>query len=143
MEDQSKTKEERINLFKKAVNRHLEYINEGKKGKGIDRHFLALQRLTIEAGEPLHPLFNTEAFKRSKTWLLSTSHLIFSSTQSIGFGPVEPDGYGLCYGVKKNHIHLHLTNFNSSRITNVQDLRCKMINALKDIQVLLSPTSKL
>jgi len=143
MDDSSKTKAEKIELYKKAANRHIEYINEAKAGKGIDRHLLALQQLTVEAGEPLHPLFSTEAYKRSKTWLLSTSHLIFPSTQSIGFGPVEPDGYGICYGVKKNHIHIHLTSWRTSSYTDLQDFRNKLIQALIDIQSLLSNPSKL
>lgn len=50
MSDASKTNAERIALFKKAVNRHLQYAAWAADGQGIDRHLFGLKR-QLKEGE--------------------------------------------------------------------------------------------
>uniref|UniRef100_A0A6B2L062 Choline/carnitine acyltransferase domain-containing protein n=1 Tax=Arcella intermedia TaxID=1963864 RepID=A0A6B2L062_9EUKA len=135
--------ESKKQLFYKAVDAHVKYLNEAKKGKGIDRHFLAFKLLMQESGET-HPLFSDPVFINSSTWRLSTSHLGFPNVNSIGFGPVAPDGYGVCYAVKKEEIRVHLTNWKDCSTANVQQFKQLLTNSLDQINHLLTtPNSKL
>jgi carnitine O-acetyltransferase len=48
MLDAERTNEERMALFKKAVNRHLQYAAWAADGQGVDRHLFGLKRLLKE-----------------------------------------------------------------------------------------------
>lgn len=48
MLDAEKKNEERMALFKKAVNRHLQYAAWAANGQGVDRHLFGLKKLLKE-----------------------------------------------------------------------------------------------
>ena len=75
-------------LFQKAAEAHVEYLKAASDGHGVDRHLLGL-RLLYQPGEDRHPLFSHPLFVESGTWLLSTSAL-FSGERvwGTGFGTV-------------------------------------------------------
>lgn len=50
MLNSEKTNEEKMDLFKKAVNRHLQYAAWAADGQGVDRHLFGLKRL-LQEGE--------------------------------------------------------------------------------------------
>jgi len=144
MVDSKVSQEEKKRLFHEAARSHVNYLSEAKKGNGIDRHFLGLKLLTLENGEELHPLFKDPVFQRSCSWNLSTSQLEFKYIKSIGFGPVLPDGYGICYGIRKDSIHFYMTSWKDCPTMDVHNFRQRVTEALDGFRKLLSePSAKL
>ncbi|MGH0188134.1 UNVERIFIED_CONTAM: hypothetical protein FKN15_028076 [Acipenser sinensis] len=61
------------------------------------------------------------------------------------FGPVVPDGYGVCYNPMAEHINFSVSAFNSCAETNAARLSHFLEEALIDMRDLLmqTPRSKL
>lgn len=61
------------------------------------------------------------------------------------FGPVVPDGYGVCYNPMSEHINFSVTAFNSCAETNAAKLARALEEALMDMRDLLErvPRAKL
>lgn len=58
------------------------------------------------------------------------------------FGPVVPDGYGVCYNPMNDHINFAVSSFNSCEETNGARLAQAMERALLDMRTLLDQTPK-
>jgi hypothetical protein len=134
---------EKFPLFQKAATAHVTYVREAVKGFGVDRHLLGLRLIAMENGEPMHPLFKDELFSRTNHWRLSTSQLDLKHVIAIGFGPVVPDGYGVCYLIAKDHIMITITAFNEAGGNGpVLDLFKKNLEqALQDVFSLIQANS--
>lgn len=61
------------------------------------------------------------------------------------FGPVVPDGYGVCYNPMEEHINFAISAFNSCADTNAARMAHYLEKALLDMRILLqaAPKSKL
>ncbi|KIM28465.1 hypothetical protein M408DRAFT_23835 [Serendipita vermifera MAFF 305830] len=103
-----KTNEERLSLFKKAVNRHLQYAAWAADGQGVDRHLFGLKRL-IKPGEETPRLYEDVAYGRTNHWELSTSNLSSKWLDGWGYGEVVEDGYGLSYSIGDGYIRWTMT----------------------------------
>lgn len=57
------------------------------------------------------------------------------------FGPVVPDGYGVCYNPMDEHINIAITAFNSCEETNAAKFAHCVKDALLDMGALLEDTS--
>lgn len=53
------------------------------------------------------------------------------------FGPMVPDGYGVCYNPMEEHINVAITAFNSCEETNAARFAQAVEGALLDMRVLL------
>jgi carnitine O-acetyltransferase len=94
--------EELRQLFVAAANAHVAYMRDAVRGVGCDRHMLAFRKLA-EASGVSHALLSDPLVLSSSHWRLSTSQLVVKDV-CISFGPVVPDGYGICYQVSiRNH----------------------------------------
>ena len=58
------------------------------------------------------------------------------------FGPVVPDGYGVCYNPMANLINFSVSAFNSCNETNAARMAKALEDALLDMQSLLEQTPK-
>lgn len=58
------------------------------------------------------------------------------------FGPVVPDGYGVCYNPMEKHINFAVSAFNSCADTNATRLAHALEEALLDMKSLLDQTLK-
>ena len=101
MADESVSNEERIRLFRKAIDAHVEYITAASDGKGVDRHLFGLKRL-IEPGEELPALYKDPAYKYSTSWFLSTSQLSSEYFNGYGWSQVIDEGFGIAYMINEN-----------------------------------------
>jgi hypothetical protein len=81
-------------LFQVAVEAQKNYMLDCIKAKGCDRHLLGLRILAMGTGRS-PALFSDPLYAKSTRWRLSTSTV--RTTEVGGFGPVCPDGYGICY----------------------------------------------
>lgn len=134
MQNESLGHAEKLKLFKKACDSHINYIKSASEGMGCDRHILGLKFLAQE-NKITHPFFDLSAHSRSTHWQLSTSQL--SSKYSItGYGPVISDGYGLCYNIRPNELDFHISSFNEDEKTDALKLSKSLNDTLVDLRLL-------
>lgn len=115
--------DERVELLKKACDRHQLGYQDAMCGKGIDRHLFCLYVVSkyLEVDSP----FLNEVL--SEPWRLSTSQTPHGQTPKMdlkkhpncisaggGFGPVADDGYGVSYIIAgENLIFFHISAKNT------------------------------
>ncbi|KAJ8303773.1 hypothetical protein KUTeg_018696 [Tegillarca granosa] len=126
------------------------YTNEAVNGSGVDRHLLGLKLAATESVMNVPDLHMDTAYTASTYFKLSSSQNQFLESEYKGysvhtsmwfyfqvpakyeavlvFGPVVPDGYGLCYNPQETQILIGVSAFNNSPQTDSK----KMIGALKD-----------
>jgi carnitine O-acetyltransferase len=105
MADPSVDDKTRVDLFRKAIDSHLEYISAASDGKGVDRHLFGLKKL-VAPGEELPALFKDPAFAYSSSWFLSTSQLSSEYFNGYGWSQVIDAGFGIAYMINENRYAL-------------------------------------
>lgn len=103
MGDASLDDKTRVDLFRKAINAHLEYITAASDGKGVDRHLFGLKKL-LEPGQKLPAIYQDPAFGYSGSWYLSTSQLSSEFFNGYGWSQVIDDGFGIAYMINENRL---------------------------------------
>lgn len=93
----------RIELFRKAVNAHIEYITAASDGKGVDRHLFGLKKL-LEPGQEVPAIYKDPAFGYSSSWYLSTSQLSSEYFNGYGWSQVIDAGFGIAYMINENRL---------------------------------------
>lgn len=58
------------------------------------------------------------------------------------FGPVVPNGYGVCYNPMEDHVNFAVSSFNSCQETDAARLARGVQDALLDMKTLLEKTPK-
>ncbi|XP_054544723.1 carnitine O-acetyltransferase isoform X4 [Talpa occidentalis] len=121
MDDSSMLENQKIELLRRAVQAHRAYTDRAIRGEAFDRHLLGLK---LQAIEDLVPA--------------KTDCVMF-------FGPVVPDGYGVCYNPGAAHINFSVSAYNSCAETNAAHLARSLEKALLDMRALLQghPWAKL
>ncbi|KAG8447994.1 hypothetical protein GDO86_015189 [Hymenochirus boettgeri] len=145
MEDTSKQNQEKVDLFRKAVLAHRSYTDMAINGSAIDRHLLGLKLQAIEDLASMPEIFMDTSYAVAMHYNLSTSQVPAKIDCVMCFGPVVPDGYGVCYNPMEDHINFSVSAFNSCAETNAARLAHYLERALCDIQQLIqsTPRSKL
>jgi carnitine O-acetyltransferase len=87
------TREECAELFKKAINSHVQYITDASDGKGVDRHLFGLKKL-IKDGEEVPEIYKDPAYTYSSTWYISSSQLSSEYYNGYGWSQVVDEGWG-------------------------------------------------
>jgi carnitine O-acetyltransferase len=101
--DQKTTEE----LFRKALNAHVEYISAASDGKGVDRHLFGLKKL-LGPGDEMPAIFKDPAYSYSSHWFLSTSQLSSEYFNGYGWSQVVDDGFGIAYMVNENSLQFNV-----------------------------------
>ncbi|XP_055951859.1 carnitine O-palmitoyltransferase 1, liver isoform-like isoform X1 [Argiope bruennichi] len=152
MLDSKATNEKRIELLRKACDRHQRGYQNAMCGKGIDRHLFCLyvvaKYLNVES-----PFLNEVL---SEPWRLSTSQTPHGQTDMMnlkknphhisaggGFGPVADDGYGVSYIIAgEDIVFFHISSKISSPETDSERFRRNIAEALADMRNIFEQTSK-
>lgn len=146
MQDSSKMPSEKAMLLKKAILSHKEYTNLVINGDGIDRHLLGLKLSAIELGENVPDIFMDTAYSTSQHFNMSSSQVPAKHDLVMCFGPVVPDGYGICYNPQENHFNFAVSAFNTSPETD-SDLYAKKLQEslleMRDVLESVPPQAKL
>ncbi|KAM4695911.1 carnitine O-acetyltransferase isoform 1-T1 [Rhinophrynus dorsalis] len=142
MDDPSKQNQEKVDLLRKAVNAHRSYTDMAIRGNAIDRHLLGLKLQAIEDLVSIPELFMDTSYAIAMHFNLSTSQVPAKTDCVMCFGPVVPDGYGVCYNPMEEHINFSVSAFNSCAETNAARLAHYLEHALCDIQQLIQCTPK-
>ncbi|KZZ96167.1 carnitine acetyl transferase [Moelleriella libera RCEF 2490] len=101
MSETSRDGKLQIELFRKAIDSHLEYITAASDGKGVDRHLFGLRKL-LQPGDGLPAIFKDPAFSYSSSWYLSTSQLSSEFFNGYGWSQVIDGGFGIAYMINEN-----------------------------------------
>ncbi|KAK2840763.1 hypothetical protein Q7C36_012342 [Tachysurus vachellii] len=142
MDDKSKQNEEKVALLEKAIDAHRNYTHMAIHGQAIDRHLLGLKMQGIEDLTSLPEIFMDTSYAVAMHFNLFTSQVGSKTDCYMCFGPMVPDGYGVCYNPMDDHINLAVTAFNSCEETNATKLTRFFEDALLDMKVLLQQRLK-
>lgn len=134
---------EKKNLFLKAIDAHVQYTKDATNFEAIDRHLLGLKLTALENSIPLPEIFRDKAFGYATHFRLSTSQVPAKKEALLCFGPVVPDGYGVCYNPMESRFVYAVSSYNSHPKTHAGDLGECLAKALEDNHVLLASQSKL
>ncbi|TFA97421.1 Carnitine O-acetyltransferase [Trichoderma ghanense] len=109
MADPSIDDKTKIDLFRKAIAAHIEYITAASDGKGVDRHLFGLKKL-LEPGQELPAIYKDPAYTYSSSWYLSTSQLSSEFFNGYGWSQVIDDGFGIAYMINENSINFNVVS---------------------------------
>jgi carnitine O-acetyltransferase len=140
----SDSKENKLTLLKKAIESHKTYMSDAVSGKAIDRHMLGLRVLAAEEKIQLPAFFSDPVYKASSTWRLSTSNITQNGLVA-GYGPAVEDGYGVCYGTRKDFLHFSVSTRHSNKTTSTPKMKEALVQSLAEMQSLFpqQPAAKL
>ncbi|XP_064165097.1 carnitine O-acetyltransferase isoform X1 [Anguilla rostrata] len=140
MDDPAQQKPEKVALLHKAVQAHRAYTDMAIRGQAIDRHLLGLKMQAIEDLASMPGIFMDTAYAVAMHYNLSTSQVPAKTDCVMCFGPVVPDGYGVCYNPMEEHINFSVSAFNSCEDTDAAKLAQGLRGALLDMRDLLEQT---
>ncbi|XP_064027298.1 carnitine O-acetyltransferase isoform X4 [Pogoniulus pusillus] len=145
MDSPGQPEQEKTELLRRAAQAHREYTDMAIQGNAIDRHLLGLKLQAIEDLVSMPELFMDTAYAVAMHFNLSTSQVPARTDCVMCFGPVVPDGYGVCYNPMEHHINFAISAFNSCADTNAARMAHYLEQALLDMRALLqaTPRSKL
>ncbi|KFH41410.1 Carnitine O-acetyltransferase-like protein [Hapsidospora chrysogenum ATCC 11550] len=109
MADPSLDDKQRVDLFRKAINAHIEYIGAASDGKGVDRHLFGLKKL-LEPNEEVPAIYKDPAYGYSSSWYLSTSQLSSEFFNGYGWSQVIDDGFGIAYMINENSLNFNIVS---------------------------------
>ncbi|XP_045460788.1 choline O-acetyltransferase isoform X2 [Harmonia axyridis] len=134
--------EEKLRLWNEAVRQQTREMIDNILGEGIDIHLLGLKEAAKDtsphANFPLPEIFTDSSYRLANTFLLSTSQVATSGDSFMGYGPVEPNGYGASYNIKGDSIIFCLSAFWSSEITSTSRFAQALEESLNMLQALLT-----
>lgn len=114
MLDETKEDKEKLNLFKRAMNKQTKIMGENITGEGLDIPMLGIREACkiLRPSEEL-PLFMDESYSQSVLFQLSTSQVTTSKLEGafMGYGAVVPDGYGVSYNLLADKIIFCVSSF--------------------------------
>ncbi|ESU07290.1 hypothetical protein FGSG_01924 [Fusarium graminearum PH-1] len=125
----------RVELFRKAINAHIEYITAASDGKGVDRHLFGLKKL-LEAGQEVPAIYKDPAFAYSSSWHLSTSQLSSEFFNGYGWSQVIDAGFGIAYMINENSLNFNIV----SKGLGSDRMSYYLNEAANDMRELLTPT---
>ena len=137
---ESKSKEERKELFKDAIVKQTRVMKENIFGEGVDIPLLGIRR----AAEELWPdaplaMFQDPTYDLANKFKLSTSQVPISLNQSyMGYGAVVPDGYGVSYNLQNDEIIFAICSFFSCENTNSRRFANALSASLKEMRELFN-----
>ncbi|KAF4774436.1 choline/Carnitine O-acyltransferase [Colletotrichum scovillei] len=127
----------KVDLFRQAIDSHLEYITAASDGKGVDRHLFGLKRL-LEPGQELPAIYQDPAFSYSSSWYLSSSQLSSEYFNGYGWSQVIDGGFGIAYMINENSINFNVV----SKGLGSQRMSFFLNEAAGEMRDLLIPTIK-
>nr|XP_014274778.2 choline O-acetyltransferase [Halyomorpha halys] len=129
------TDEEKLALFDAAMKKQTEIMVDNIMGQGIDIHLLGLREQSKLIG--IFPdIFQDKSYKLLNHFGLSTSQ-VATKIGFMGYGPVEPDGYGASYNIHEDSVVFCLSAFYSSELTSTSRFAQSLEESFNIMQALL------
>lgn len=143
MLNDSITATKKVELLREAVTAHRSYTSEAIAGEAIDRHLLGLKLTAIESKENIPEIFMDPTYETAMHFKLSTSQVPCKADLCMGFGPVVPNGYGVCYNPKEEDLLFSVSAYNSSPETDAYKFGDKLSESLRDLKKVLQEAEAL
>lgn len=125
--------QEKVDLLREAFAEHAKRGKEASAAQACDRHLLGLKLIAPEAGvSELPAFFSQEIFTRG--WELSTAQLPMRVGFVNHFGAVCPQGYGIGYIIKNEHVNINVTSFRSHPKTDSGRFLSEITRAMHDLR---------
>lgn len=135
MADPSLTPKTTVDLFRKAIDSHVEYIAAAGEGRGVDRHLFGLKKC-LQPGEELPEIYKDPTFSYSSTWFISSSQLSSEYFNGYGWSQVVDQGWGIAYMINENSIQFNVV----SKGLGSDRMSFYLNEAAGDLRDLLLPT---
>ncbi|XP_077978739.1 peroxisomal carnitine O-octanoyltransferase-like [Glandiceps talaboti] len=130
----------KLELFKKAAEKHTKLMFEAVSGHGYDRHLLGLQILAKSTGITMPAIFLDQAWTKSGgngNFVLSTSLAGYS--QTIGAcAPMVHNGYALTYIILDERLGFTVTAWKDNPETNAHKFFQTLTDTLNELRALTS-----
>ncbi|KAG7267656.1 hypothetical protein CRUP_002024 [Coryphaenoides rupestris] len=109
---------ERMKRLRDAIRAQTDYTIAAITGMAIDNHLLGLREMAKELKMEKPDIFADETYLASNQFILSTSQVSTVMEMFCCYGPVVPNGYGVCYNPQANHIVFCVSSFRESTETS-------------------------
>ncbi|CAH8632799.1 unnamed protein product [Dicrocoelium dendriticum] len=144
MRDNHSKLQERAELLRVALQRHQDFTRNLIAGHAFDRHLFGLRQISItsqisgEDTQEITNFFTDPTYTSSLCYRLSTSQVRAPNDVSVLFGPVDSNGYGVCYNIHRDAIQISASAFRSSnQTTHPSEFLTHFAHALSDMYGLL------
>ncbi|KAI7796587.1 putative choline O-acetyltransferase [Triplophysa rosa] len=108
---------EKMKKLQTAVDTQTEITALVTAGMGTDNHLLGLREMAEMMKIETPDIFTDETYGISNNFILSTSQVPTTMEMFCCYGPVIPDGYGVCYNPQSDHIVFCVSSFRGSQFT--------------------------
>lgn len=149
MDDKNFNKNEKLQLFKAACDKHQKMYLDAMYGKGVDRHLFAL-KMAAQDNKVVSNFLNEAV---NEPFMLLTSHIPHSQTPKTdhsknpvfknkdlisaggAFPPAVHNGYSISYfPFDDEYLFLHVSSMKNCKTTDTEVLLNGIIKALSDIK---------
>ncbi|XP_062256432.1 choline O-acetyltransferase [Platichthys flesus] len=131
---QSKSDTEKMEMLRGAIAAQTNYTIRTITGMAIDNHLLGLREIAHELRMEKPEIFKDEAYLISNQFILSTSQVPTTVEMFCCYGPVVPNGYGVCYNPQSDHIIFSVSSFRESPQTcSAEFVKC-LVQGLLDMR---------
>ncbi|XP_020779372.2 choline O-acetyltransferase [Boleophthalmus pectinirostris] len=145
MTDGKLSSSEKMELLQDAIAAQTKYTILAITGMAIDNHLLGLREIARELKMETPEIFTDEAYLISNQFILSTSQVPTTVEMFCCYGPVVPNGYGVCYNPQSDHIIFCVSSFYDSPqtcSTNFSKTVEKALVDMRDLCTISKPTCK-
>jgi len=126
---------EAFELLKRATKTHNHVSEDAKAGRGVDRHlyglYCAAQQRQSKFGESVPELYKDPAYLKFSSNILSTSTVSAPFGSLLGFGAVNPGGYGIGYIVGEDQLTFSVASFRDHPGTDSAEFAKSLSDAFK------------
>ncbi|XP_031435061.1 choline O-acetyltransferase isoform X2 [Clupea harengus] len=106
--------DEKMKMLKDAINAQMNYTILAITGMAIDNHLCGLKGMAKELNMDPPEIFTDDTYTISNQFILSTSQVPTTVDMFCCYGPVAPNGYGVCYNPQSDAILFCVSSFNDS-----------------------------
>ncbi|XP_077438276.1 choline O-acetyltransferase [Vanacampus margaritifer] len=103
-------------------------------GLAIDNHLLGLREMAQDLKIDKPEIFRDQVYRISNEFILSTSQVPTTVEMFCCYGPVVPNGYGVCYNPQSDHFVFCVSSFRESQHTCSSQLVKSLERGLLDMR---------
>ncbi|XP_076831583.1 choline O-acetyltransferase isoform X2 [Brachyhypopomus gauderio] len=130
----SLTDAEKMEKLWNAIRAQTHYTILAITGMAIDNHLLGLREIAKELNLEEPEIFTDETYIISNQFILSTSQVPTTVEMFCCYGPVDPNGYGVCYNPQSDYIIFSVSSFHDSPGTSSDMFVKALVACLGEMQ---------
>ncbi|XP_051769607.1 choline O-acetyltransferase-like isoform X2 [Ctenopharyngodon idella] len=108
---------EKMEKLRAAIEAQTQITALAVAGMGTDNHLLGLRETAKEMKMKTPDIFSDETYHISNHFILSTSQVPTTEEMFCCYGPVVPNGYGVCYNPQPDRMLFCVSSFRESKET--------------------------